>query len=180
MLTIITPCCRQNSIPNLYNSIRFDKISKWIIVYDTSKDRQYTKLYNDPKILEVEVNKGISGNPQRNYAISLVNDGFIYFLDDDNIMHPNFWAMLDILDSKNIYTFDQMRTKTGTVLQGNNICVGSIDTAMFLIHKKHVKDSKWIEHLYEADGHFITELNNNNRGAHVYINAICCYYNYLT
>jgi len=181
MLTIITPCCRQKGIPALYNSIRFDKIHKWIILYDTSKNRKYDKMYHDnPKILEVEVNEGISGNPQRNYGITLVDDGFIYFLDDDNIMHPHFWAIVDILDNNKFYTFDQLRTKKIDILHGNNINVAHIDTAMFLVHRKQIGNIRWIENLYEADGHFITELNNNNRGSHVYINAICCYYNYLS
>jgi len=181
MLTIITPCCRQSAIPILYNSIRFDKINKWIIVYDTSQNRKYNKIYNDnPQILEVEVNKGISGNPQRNYGISLVDDGFIYFLDDDNIIHPHFWSIIDILDNNKFYTFDQLRTKKCDVLYGNNINVGHIDTAMFLVHRKQIGNIRWIENLYEADGYFITELNNNNKGLHVYINFICCYYNYLS
>ena len=35
-ITIITPCNRIHNLPMLYESIKFDKINKWIIVYDTT------------------------------------------------------------------------------------------------------------------------------------------------
>ena len=182
MLTIITPCCRQANLKYLHASIDFDKIDKWIIVYDTSKDRSYTKLYkNTPKILEVECNiVGAAGHPQRNFGMLFVNDGYIYFLDDDNIIHPNFWTIAQAADNEKFYTFSQLRDKKkGSVLDGNTIKVGSIDTAMFLFHKRHVGSIRWIENLYEADGYFICAIDAANKGSHVFINSIACYYNYL-
>jgi hypothetical protein len=180
MLTIITPCCRQNNIPKLFNSINFNKIINWIIIYDTSNDRKYNKLYeNNPKIMEVECTGGISGNPQRNHGISLVNDGYIYFLDDDNIIHPEFWSIVDKLDNNNFYTFDQARTKGGKILRGNEIGIRRIDTAMFIVHKKHIGNITWKCDLYGADFFFISEININNAGKHTYINKTACYYNYL-
>ena len=77
MLSIITPCCRQSNLSKLYDSIDFDKIDIWIIVYDTTS-KTYNKLYEEhPKIIEIECSGGISGNPQRNYAMTLVDDGFM-------------------------------------------------------------------------------------------------------
>ena len=40
-ITIITPCIRIQNLPMLYESIKFDKIHKWIIVYDTTIDSYY-------------------------------------------------------------------------------------------------------------------------------------------
>jgi len=181
-VTIVTPCCRQKSIPIIYNSIQFDKIHKWIIVYDTTKDRKYDKLYEgNPKILEVECNDvGISGNSQRNFGMNLVKDGFIYFLDDDNIIHPNFWYIISSLKSDFFYTFNQIRNKEkGTILYGNNIQINRIDTAMFIVHKNHIKKIQWYVDLYNADGYFICDILNQNMNKHIYRNEIGCYYNYL-
>ena len=178
MLTIITPCYRQANIPIIYNSIVFDKIDKWIIVYDTSKDRKYNKLYDHPKILEVECNiAGRAGHPQRNFGMSLVDDGFIYFLDDDNIIHPNFWK-IEITPEK-FYTFDQIR-KANDILKGNKIKLYFIDTAMFIVHKKHIGNIKWLEYKYNADGYFICDIFYKNPESHVYIDSTCSYYNYLS
>ncbi len=37
-ITIITPCSGIQNLSMLYESIKFDKIQKWIIVYDTTID----------------------------------------------------------------------------------------------------------------------------------------------
>ena len=178
MLTIITPCCRPENLSKVYDSIQFEKIYQWIIVYDISNGRTCEKRYKgNPKIKELECNTGISGNPQRNLALSLVDDGFIYFLDDDNIIHPNFWNIYDSFEPEKFYTFDQKRENT--ILLGNNIQLDKIDTAMFIVHKTHVNDLLWQEDKYNADGIFIVELYNKNKHLHVYINTIACYYNYL-
>jgi hypothetical protein len=177
-LTIITPCCRQNNIPMLYASIQFDKIDKWIIVYDTSHDRTYTRLYNGhPQIVEVECNAGISGNPQRNYGMTLVDDGFIYFLDDDNIVHPDFWSIVDQLNCKYFYTFDQLQGHS--IFYGNTIQVGRIDTAMFIVHKQHINNITWVTTRYDADGVFISDIASQNYGAHIYLNKVRAYYNFI-
>ena len=133
MLTIITPCCRQTNLQKLYESIQFDKIDKWFIVYDTTNDRKYSKVYEShPKIVELECNDpGISGNAQRNYGMTFVKDGWIYFLDDDNIIHENFWNLINSMDSKFIYTFNQVRYKIDNtndyfIMSGKNIKLKNI------------------------------------------------------
>jgi hypothetical protein len=186
MLTIITPCCRPENIPKLFDSIHFDKIDKWIIVYDTTNGRNYDKLYEgNSKILETFCSGGISGNPQRNHALSLIEDGFVYFLDDDNIIHPEFWSIVKILEPQFFYTFDQIGNEYSYIhyncdtLYGNTIKLMYIDSAMFIIHKNFIQDIKWRNDLYNADGHFIINIYNNNKSSHKYINKIGCYYNYL-
>jgi hypothetical protein len=132
--------------------------------------------------MEVECNiKPISGKgqPQRNYGMSLVDDGYIYFLDDDNIIHPQFWSIVDLLDNEKFFTFNQIRNIKGRILYGNNITVCYIDTAMFIVHKKHIGNIKWLEDRFCSDGFFICDINTNNKESHVYINSIGCYYNYL-
>jgi hypothetical protein len=180
MLNIITPCSRQHNIEILYDSIDFDKITKWFIVYDTSNGRTYTKMYEGhPKIIETECSGGISGNPQRNFALDLVEDGFVYFLDDDNIIHPNFWSIADSLNEKYFYTFDQLRDKREQILKGDLIERWRIDTAMFIIHKNHIRETKWINDKYDADAFFIIEVSQKNPGCHIYKNITASYYNYI-
>jgi glycosyltransferase involved in cell wall biosynthesis len=181
MLTLITPCSRPTHLPKLYESIQFDKIDRWIIVYDTSKDRTYEKQFvGHPKILELEYNGGISGNPQRNHAIDQVTDGYVYFLDDDNIIHPAFWSIADMCDGEHFYTFDQLRDNRHTILRGNRVSVGFIDTAMYIVHRKHIANIRWINSKYDADGHFICEIRRDNPGKHTYVNRVGAYYNYIS
>ena len=72
----------------------------------------------DDRVAEYFWEGKISGNPQRNFALDLLREkeGYIYFLDDDNKMHPNFWrvalpAMLE--GGYDLATFDQVRPEVG-------------------------------------------------------------------
>ena len=131
-LTIITPSYRVKNLLEIEKSINFEYIEEWIIVYDGSKITDNPKIFeNNNKIKEyVFKGEGISGNPQRNYALTKITnpDTLIYYLDDDNILHPDIYKLLNIIDNDKMYTFNQYN-----ILNGNNINVGCIDTAMVII-----------------------------------------------
>ena len=187
MITIITPCYRQKNLHDIIKSIHLNKIKEWIIIYDTTNNKKYTPCFQDePKIREVECcDLGISGNAQRNYGASLVSEGFIYFVDDDNIIHPHFWNLIDIFDIEYFYTFDQkffvtdpFRTATNFVFKGEHPVVRKIDTSMFM-----VPVSMWIPwnvERYDADGMFIEEVAHKNPQQHRYIPEVASYYNFIT
>jgi hypothetical protein len=181
MLTLITPCCRQHLLSDVEKSIQFDKINKWIIVYDTT-NTTYEKIYTqNEKVIETEATGGGGwGNAQKNKGLSLVEDGYVFFLDDDNIMHPNFWKMYESIDDKYFYTFNAMRSvKQNVIMYGNKVVPNFIDAAMYLVHKKHFRDIRLREEKFSADGWFIFDVYNENPGLHKYINDVCCHYNYL-
>lgn len=177
MLTLITPCCRPQNLAKIKESIQFDKIQRWIIVYDTTKNRTYEKQFEHPQIEEVFCDAiGISGNQQRNFGAAMVSEGHIYFVDDDNIVHPEFWTLT--FEPAFFYTFDQLRNKSGHVLRGSRFHHGQIDTAMFVVPKSMWID--WNPNKYEADFLFISQINRKFGKHAKYFNKIACYYNYLT
>ena len=180
-INIITPCSRQDNLDIIVKSINFDLINKWYIVYDTSKNRSYTKKFVDnPKIEEHFCSDNCAvGNSQRNFGLDLVKDGFVYFLDDDNIIHPEFWNIIPTLDINYYYTFDQQRLYEGRILYGNRIKINYIDTAQYIIPKHLIKNLRWDIYKYEADGIFIIMINNLYPKKHKYISKIASYYNYL-
>lgn len=175
-LTIITPSYRVNNLLEIKKSINFEYIEEWIIVYDGSKITDNPKIFeNNNKIKEyVFKGEGISGNPQRNYALTKITnpDTLIYYLDDDNIFHPDMYKLLNIIDNDKMYTFNQYNR-----LKGNNIQIGGIDAAMGLIPYKICKNEKWILDKYEADGYYIVECYNKNKNIHIFIDNDLCYYN---
>jgi len=192
-LTIITPSYRIDNLRRIKESINFDYVSEWIIVYDQTKITENPYLFaNDDKIKEyLHTSHGISGNPQRNFALSMVSDknSYIYFLDDDNIIHPDFVDLMNLLDDNKIYTFNQtIKVWNGNSpfgydnvlrLKGNNINVQHIDTAMFLIHYSLCKNTPWILEKYDADGFFIKECYEKHKEKHIFIDNVFCYYNFL-
>jgi predicted O-methyltransferase YrrM len=175
-ITIITPSYRLGNLPALKNSINFDYVDEWIIVYDGTKIEPNTKLFeNEPKIKEYTYKgDGISGNPQRNYGLSKISneDTLLYYLDDDNIVHPDLYKMLNIIDKNKMYTFNQTNG-----LCGNNIILDAIDTAMFICGYKLCKNLGWVADRYNADGIYITQCYEQNKKNHVFIDNDLCYYN---
>jgi len=118
-LTIITPCYRVENLLLLKNSINFDYVEEWIIVYDNPK--KFENQENN-KIKEfLHTSDGISGNPQRNFALNQIQNpnALLYYLDDDNILHPNIYNLLNIIDNTKFYSFNQYFGR-----KGNNIGVG--------------------------------------------------------
>jgi hypothetical protein len=182
-ITIITPSYRTNNLLTIYNSINFDYVDEWIIVYDGSKiqDNPYIfKNYNNDKIKEyLYRGEGISGNPQRNYALSKIDNpnALLYYLDDDNIIHPNLYKLLNIIDNTKLYTFNQITSNQK--VNGNNIFIGGIDTAMILIPYNLCKDIRWIFDKYDADGYYIMECYKQNKDKHIFLSNFMSYYNKL-
>lgn len=200
-ITIITPSYRLNNLQRLKESINFDYVDEWLIVYDGSKIKENPKLFendivnkqnkqnNNEKIREfvfTGTEEGISGNPQRNYALTQITkeDTYLYYLDDDNIIHPDFYKLLDVIEENKIYTFNQKRPidvyPYVDLLKGNVIDLFKIDTAMFLIDYRLCKNISWILDKYNADGYYIKECYEKNKDSHIYVDNELSYYNKIT
>lgn len=81
---------------------------------------------------------------------------------------------MNIIDNNKLYTFNQDNR-----IKGNNVYIGGIDTAMFIIPYKLCKNIKWILDKYEADGYYILECYNENKNIHIFVDNDLCYYNKL-
>lgn len=179
-MTIITPSSRPFNLLKMKTSINFNYVDEWIIVYDGREviDEPYLFLKEEnPKIKEyIHSGEGISGNSQRNFALDRVQnkDTYLYFLDDDNLIHKDLYRLLHIIDDSKIYTFNQKDR-----IKGSNIRLGKIDTAMFLIDFKLCKQTRWVLHQYTADFYYISENYKKNKDQWVYVNNELCTYNIL-
>ena len=185
-ITIITPSIRPENLLIIQQSILFEYVNEWIIVYDGNKIKENPNLFSSDKIKEyVYSGEGRSGNSQRNYALDQVqhSDTYIYFLDDDNLIHPELYSIVDTLEDNKIYTFNQERPPDvfpfTDNLKGNRIEVFNIDSAMYLVDYKLCKDIRWNPHQYYSDGLFIMDCYSRNKDKWIYINQTLAYYNKL-
>ena len=114
--------------------------------------------------------------------------GFISFSDDDNIIHPIFWRIINELEQDTIHTFNQYRDKHEHIFLGNSIEINYLETAMYIINKTMIGDIKWPEDLYTADGRFISDIYLTGKYKHKYLTGkykhkyfqnYYWYYNYL-
>jgi hypothetical protein len=76
----------------------------------------------------------------------------LYYLDDDNVIHPNLYSLLNIVDEYKMYTFNQENRLLWT-----NTNMGNIDSAMVLIDYRLCKNITWIDHSYDADWKYIKD-----------------------
>jgi len=179
-ITIITPSYRVDNLSKIKESIRFEYVDEWIIVYDGNKiteNPEFFKNENNPKIKEyIHTSEGVTGNPQRNYGITQVSnpETYLYFLDDDNLIHPDLYKLLNILDKNKTYTFNQENR-----LKGDRIEINCIDTAMFLVSYPLCKGIVWKKNKKTADGLYILDCFYRNLSAHIFVDNDLCYYNKL-
>lgn len=191
MISIITPCSRPENLKYIAKSIDFSKIDKWYVMYDTSKGQTYSKQFLDnPKVEEHFVSDDLPqetkrwGHHQRNIAIDLIKDGYIYMLDDDNLLHPDFLNSLDFKAPPCFYTFGRFHMgNRGTLtpnLTGDIVNIGKIDTAMFCVHKSLIGDLKWKIDRVEADGIFAVKFMIKHPTKHVFVPERIAFYNFLS
>jgi len=117
-------------------------IDEWIIVYDGNKIESKPSIFEQNEKIKECIHKCdcISGNGQKSYALTKITnpDTLLCYLDDDNIIHPDLYNLLDFTDNNTIYTFNQYNR-----IKGNNIHVDYIDTAMVIIPLNLCKNIKW-------------------------------------
>lgn len=132
------------------------------------------------KILELSCDKeGVAGHPQINYAIDLIQDGFIYIMDDDNTFHPNFWKLLPTLDPFFVYTWDQNRIQENRILKGGQIKAGQIDTSQFIVPRHLINNIRWSDYRLYGDYRFISKIYKKHKDHFKYIPEIACYHNFI-
>jgi glycosyltransferase involved in cell wall biosynthesis len=201
-VTIITPCIRPENLDIIIKTIDFSVIKEWIIVYDGKKisenPRRFSNHEYNRQIREVVHYDpdSTSGNSQRNYGLSLLSEPTsVYFVDDDNTVHPELYSLLPFIEKGCIYTFNQKRPDTvfpyKSVLKGNYISRYHMDTAMFIVDSEIIKNTgiQWKKDAYNADGIFIedcyrelfnilgTSLGNTMDDRWIFIDRIMANYN---
>ena len=100
-LVLITPCSRPELLRQVYESVRFPIVTRWIIVFDAEQvphEKLPARLRRHPQITlaATRVRSSRYGNAQRNRGLQIArtlyahDNPLIYFLDDDNVVHPEF------------------------------------------------------------------------------------------
>jgi hypothetical protein len=177
-INIITPCSRPENLVKIAKSINIPKEHfRWIVVADMLSINNSIKI---PEICELyfHVNpNSTSGNAQRNYAINMVKDGYIYFNDDDTILHNDLWENIKHL-TNDFISFSQENKDGSLRLKGDNVRLNHIDSHNFLTYYDIIKDSRFKLDLYGADGYFAEECYSRSQNP-IFINKALSTYNIL-
>jgi len=178
-LNIVTPCSRPENLKAIGESINIpsDRF-RWIVVFDCEEGK--IDQSNIPSNCEYYFHKdsrSCYGNAQRNFALDLIDSGYIYFNDDDTLIHPLLWEEIKSFKCDFI-SFDQEKKSGELRLVGGNICIGNVDSHNVVIHKSLVMESRFELGNYSADGVFISECYTRSKN-NFYIKKVLSTYNLL-
>lgn len=196
-LSIITPCSRPSNLPIIYDSIIinrhfFKEGIEWIIVYDNEKVDERILSYIDKKFIDIKLYtyKREEGDPyasyMRNVGLKYVTGDYIYYLDDDNIIHENFYEnVINYMEFDKILIFNQFNKRLNTarhksIFSIDMITPGGIDTGQFVIPKKY-KHIKWVNGgEYNDETPYLLELIKNvGENKLKWVNLVYTYRNFL-
>jgi hypothetical protein len=153
-INIVTPCSRFENLHEIANSINIPiENYTWTIVVDaiTLPDNFYIP-YNST-VYCIKDYKSICGNAQRNYALDLIKDGWVAFLDDDTVLHRDLWE--NVKDLNNDFISFAQEWKDGNLrLKGNDINLNSVDSGNIIIHHSLIGTTRWDITRRDADGLF--------------------------
>lgn len=201
ILNIITAVSRPDNIVLLKDNIIKETMGyfnvKWYCIYDIGKPLEHTKIPSDDWIIWGwgGVANDCSGGSQRNVALDLIEKGWICFLDDDNLLYPDFGKIASRTISENIdkqgFIFNQdhknkinepyqeLSNHNNLIACKENIKLGGIDTAQFIFNRSIIKDIRFIHYLYQSDYFFVKKIYDNNKDNIHFVNEYLSYYNYL-
>jgi len=154
-INIITPCVRPQNLKKIAKSINIPSSNfRWIVVCDRNFYPYIGYIPLNCKIYYHKNFESISGNAQRNFALQKVKKGYVYFNDDDTLIHPELWENIKDRNEDFIY-FKQKFNNSSRFSE--DIRVGNIDSHSFLVSTSILTDLKWELGLYEADAYFAME-----------------------
>jgi glycosyltransferase involved in cell wall biosynthesis len=195
-INIVTRCTRPQNLDTIKESI-FGNIPSgcdinWHILFDTSVlkdiDAELLSRLNCESI-KLHFKKGDEwGNWNRLNDLIQRLDGWIYHLDDDNLLHDNFYVEIQkaILNNPKCLAIVFSQKVGGIDFSGvdvrkadpKNMAVQKIDLAQWLIHSELQLNNLYGSG-YRADGEFIESLYKENCKSFIFIKDILCYYNAL-
>jgi hypothetical protein len=178
MIHIITPCSRPDNLKTVSKSI--PETCKWTVSMDSNVTCDVT-LENATVIRGPFT--GNYGNEVKNYALDtgkFNDEDWIYFLDDDNIIHPQWWPTVSKLLKldRGMMVWGQKFKEGKTRLRAtSNPAIGNIDLASYMCKWSALKNFRFDKTLYEADG--LLAMQVHKKFGSVIVPGYLCYYNFL-
>ena len=190
MFHVITRCTRPDNLKKIHSSFNgYDRL-KWTVVFDGSCLAEIelellgwlTKVGASYRIFYSK--KGSYLYPEMNKVISSNKGLWNILIDDDNIVHPDYFSSLESLiqgnTTSNIFVYNQVLEDDSIRLcSPENTVVSKIDLAQFTFHSE-VMNLTSFKAGYCGDGEFIEELYKRVPEDFRFIDKELCYYNYLT
>jgi len=177
MIHIITPCSRPDNLEIIKKSI--PETCLWWVGLDAKVEKEV--IVEKAKIVKSPYS-GNFGNMTRNYVMENLqadDSDWVYFLDDDNVVHPEWLeGVSDHLKNNNFIVWGQLHKNGQIRLKPvTEPRVNRIDTACFMIRWEILKNFRFHESAYAADG-ILAEKIYDKVGC-TKLDKYLCYYNFI-
>jgi glycosyltransferase involved in cell wall biosynthesis len=197
-ISIITRCTRTSNLLEIKKGI-FNAPSgvnvNWHIIFDTGAlkdiDAETLSELTQEEAVNLHFVKGERGGmlyPESSDIIKKIKGGWIYLLDDDNIIHDEFYKVVkeSIKVNKGALVHIVSQNVDGKDFTGlgirqaspENTAFQKIDIAQMVIHRDVFNDFSFSAD-YAADGFFIENVFEKYPDAFVWIDKVLSHYNYL-
>lgn len=197
MIHLVTAVSRPENLPRIHKSIslslsRSTMKAKWILVVDDvnaippSVDALLRSgAFEVEKIIHRD-GKCSYGIDQKNAGMASIADGYYHCIDDDNIVHQNFFSGLERAmtahPAKRAFVFGQRRWDTikSLVASPDRMEYGKIDNTMFAVHSSLIGSHRYdLSRSGREDFHFFRKLYDLHQDEFVFISETLAYYNYI-
>jgi hypothetical protein len=177
-LNIITPCSRPENLIKISESINIPKDNyRWIVVFDSEQLPNNELIPDNCEVYLHRNHLSVVGHSQRNYALDMITEGYVYFNDDDTLIHSELWENIKNLNNDFI-SFSQLNKDGSLRLKGDNISVNNIDSHNFIIDYSIIGNTRFIITKYDADGYFAHECYNKSKN-NIWLDKPLSIYNLL-
>ena len=199
ILNIITAVRRELNLYYIEYELRKIKNLdiRWYLVFD-GISMTSLKIPKDIKYYHAEISnpkkRDSSGAVQKNIALSKITEGWIYALDDDNSIHPNFEKeflnAIKKYPNKKAFVFSQVNYKNEITISSKAVRETTtkmpfenwaVDAGGYVIHYDLIKktNARYLEFTHESDRHFWKYIVKNCLDKIEFIEKECLLYNAL-
>lgn len=126
------------------------------------------------------------GIAQKNLGMQVAGAGFFHCLDDDNLVHPDFFTgvqrAMEANPSKRAFVFSQRRWggEESLVASPHRMQAAKIDNTMFVVHSSLIANNRYdLQKAGLEDFYFFRKLYDQHRDEFVFLPETLAFYNYI-
>jgi len=163
-LHVLTACTRPHNLPDIAQSLRIAMCEPWELCWHVRFDLACEHL---------------GGHKLKQDMLAQITDGWVLFLDDDTVMHPDVLRRVaEHLDADGVVVSQDRTASLGHMLWAapQNMRLGGVDIGQVVLRRELIGDTEMPPY-YGGDGTFLQSVA---QGANlVYLDDVLSFYNAL-
>ncbi|MCB0310500.1 MAG: hypothetical protein KDD42_04665 [Bdellovibrionales bacterium] len=189
-ITFVTALIRPQNLIALQESIYTNRkpgiAINWMVVVDGKGVPSLSAVPDvDAYVLYAQSPHNSYGFLEKNQILDLIQeDSWVYFLDDDTSLHPNFYNLFEATlaekpDAKGMVFAQVLPDKTvRTVKPDLEHYTGKIDMTQFVVKRSAIAYHRFFA-TFGADGEFFSRIYRENKSHFVFKDEVGCFHNNL-